>query len=381
MRAYDRRTFKRLAASEAARGVAEPPSVGGPQAAPAVAEPAWGRFLAVLEDAARSLCTPSERRSLERLVACGGKVLARGYACGSEQEAAQAWCGHPLCPACARTEGARAGEVAGSWDARVLEVRVPIGRGERSRLPSKACVASLREGWGHASRALEEQTGLPRLEPVPRTVIHPGGLLLFVRLPWASAEVGPGLARAAEQALGAAVEQACRGAGFLATAGVVSREAAAAAFTQARREEADRFQAEVARDLERFDALAWRRGFGGDASLEAALRALAKRWIERVRQRAKVRRQLVLGAKEALAAPGKRRPAFMPEVCPDHGQGCRAVATIVRDGRRETVFEDLRLPVAPAPQAIAAFFEEAAASAPIRIPLPQPVPVAIRRAA
>lgn len=376
MRPYDRATFKRLTASEAAHATTVE---GGAAAATARAAvpPGWERFLAVLADAAEVLGEDGERRAVARLVGCGGATLGRGFACGAEGAALEAWCGHPLCPVCARARAGEAARAAASgWSERLLEVFAPIGGAARVGLPSRASVDAVRAGWAQATAGLAQATGLSRLEKLPRAVVDPRGVTLFARFPWSVPAP-----RAAQDCLAAEVTRACRRVGLTVEARAVSREAATITLSGALRAEAERFAGEVAGDLARFDALTWRGGYAGDASLEAALRALARRWLERVgRRAATARRTTVLGARHALPVPAPRRPAFAPAVCADHGQGCRAVSTFVRARGRTVRFDDLRLPRAPSASLVAAFVLEARKATPVPIAL-APIELRSRRAA
>ena len=355
MRAYDRSTGKRWVRREVqAQGApARPRGGGGPSPGPA-------RFAEVLAAGLAHVTDPGLRARLGRVARCAGLELGRAHACGAERRALGAWCRHPYCPACARERAAAAARAARTWDSRVLVVEVPIGQSDRLELPSAAAVASLRAAWGRVSAQVAERTALPRLQPVPRAVVGPGGLTLLLRLPWGERE--PGRLPGAEACFAHEVAAACRRAGFRALVRATSREEASRSAQAAVTAEADRFGAEVAGDLARLDALAWRARFPGDASAEAALRAVSRRWIAWLDARGQRRRTLVLGSRGGLALGGAPGPASANPACPAHGAGCRAVAAVVRDRRRRLVArrEDLELPRAVTTQALEAFLAEAA---------------------
>ncbi|MGE0713394.1 MAG: hypothetical protein AB7N76_36070 [Planctomycetota bacterium] len=299
----------------------------------------WGTFAERLTEAMAE-ASPAERRAAESLVACGGREFTRVHRCGVESGALGAWCGHTLCPACAQLRAAEAARFAGErWDAQLLWVSLRAGPAARegaphAALPDATTVAGLRTAWSRATERAEELTGFPRLEVVPRAVIAPGEVQLFVRLPWEEAPEGR-IGQVAAQTLETAARRACRELGLAgAQARVLSREAASWQLRAALLEESRRFQDAVGYDLARLAALRWRTPYPGDASVGAQRAAAARRWLETLGAAyAERRRPRLLGGKQALEAPPASEPRTRPEACPRHGGLCAVDETRVR--RRE----------------------------------------------
>ncbi|RMG13762.1 MAG: hypothetical protein D6731_11560, partial [Planctomycetota bacterium] len=310
MKSYDRTHTKREADLEALRELIETHRVARRPGPAAGVPPWWGQFAIAYEEAVVREAKGAEREALLRLARCGRLGIVRRFVCGAERPAAEAWCGHPFCPACAQADAAHAAQsLRRRWgdSGRVLHVHIPIRSPGGPALPSRSAVAAVRDAWVAISRRVAAASGLPRLEGLPRMVVHPGGVTQIVRLPWRSR--GGRLEDVAERSLARAVERTARHVGLRGVAATaVSATEGERRLVAAMTREAELFREAVAADLERLAALP---RSAGDATHDAALRATARRWVGWVRARKReARRKLILGSKDALPAPSTkvRRP-------------------------------------------------------------------------
>lgn len=377
MRAYVRTTDKRLVTQLAVSGCAPRQTPRSENARKPGTPPFWARFTQILEDAAGA-ATSKQRPALLRLARCARLDLQRVFRCGEEEALVGAWCGHPWCPACAHQSSAQETRfVVDRWPERVMTISLPIGLPGGLTLPSSATVAAAREAWGRVSQRVAQATGLARLNPMPRAVISPDGITFFLELPWEAGSSNGELLTIAETALTDAVRSTAFGFGLRPEVRVGAREAAALVLRQARQQEAHRFMSFVGRDLERLDEIAWRREFPSDASLAATLRAMTRRWLQRLERRHQtLRRKLVLGSKRALPTSNRCGPDFAKRRCPSHGAGCPVEATVVRDSSHADQvvhhFDGEALSGAYSRHGIAAFLEQASPPPPsLRVILPR----------
>lgn len=303
---------------------------------PAAATPArfpkfWGDFTAHLQRALERDGTPQEQSAFGRLIHCGSRQIERVYRCLTEEEAIEAWCGHAWCPACAAQQAAQAARyVQEAWDERVLHVGITVGTGGDSSpgLPEKTAIAKLRAAWSSIGERAAEISGFPRLAKVPRVIVTPAGMHMFVRLPWGALPEGQ-VGEHAPAALVEAVRSACQGAGIYgARVQVASREAAAQIVRSALLEESRRFTDRVGYDLARMASVRWRTP--GAASVSE--RPTGETWLEALRgaQRDR-RRKRVLGGKGALPMPACREIEVSKPVCPRHGGICAVDETRIRE--------------------------------------------------
>jgi hypothetical protein len=335
MKAYARNQLKRLAAQEACSGVvsrseclgarASAPEFGGVPAP-------WARFASAYEDAASSATKGAELAGLLRLSRCPRYAVRRVHRCGAEAPFAEAWCGAAYCPACTRERESRVSRtLITQWGAgRLFSVEIPVGRQGGLVLPRPGAVAAVREAWARVTARVASCTTLPRIEAMPRLVLTPDGVTQILRFPWRAKGAA---SRVAEECLLEAVRLGCRRIGLR---GVIverrSTEQAATLYARAQSLEAQRFLEAVVIDLDRLDALSWREPLAGDASLKAALRASANRWVSRQRARRKAsRRRLEFGGRDALPAPHPNLAPGTAVRCPDHGGDCPPEALYVRD--------------------------------------------------
>ncbi|MBL4844393.1 MAG: hypothetical protein JKY65_02600 [Planctomycetes bacterium] len=316
----------------------------------------WGRFSGAIEQA----CEGAARKiqpTIRRIAHCGGLSVGRSFTCGQEDQAIDAWCGHAYCPACAKLESTTAAQsVRDGWDSRLITIEVAVdGDLTSPALPNPSEVAVIRATWAEISKTLAERTGLPRLESVPRVLISPQSVTLFVRHPFD--------AETARECLVEAVREACHSGGLdRSTVSGLSRERAAGIVRRGLSEQSRRFVAGVERDLGR-GHVAWRGSFPGDASNQAADRTAARGWIAQIEaHHTERRRKRVLGSKGCLPAPAESSAEGKKAVCSRHGSQCHVIVTRVREratGDLVIAYPGDQVPATTGPQA-ATFFANAA---------------------
>lgn len=363
MRAYDRASLKRTAENDTIRGMIETQDLRRPVQGPQGLPDSWGEFAQAFEEAAQSMARGGQLKSLLRLGRCPRLGIARSFSCGSERPFLQSWCGSPYCPVCAHERAARTmASLRERWEAesRVILVEVPMGARRRVGLSTSESVAAVRAAWAQVTQRVAVQTGLPRLEPLPRVVVHPDGITQFVRLP--SLEGGD------EPKLLEGVRLACRRIGLRdSSARIVSTTEAIQRFATVSVLEAERFAELVSHDLQRLSALGWRSPFQGDATRDAAKSAAARRWVKLAidRQR-QARRQIFLGSGCSLPTP-ETRLGEAGAACAAHGRSCRPESLRVRDWSRSGAItwegEIEHLSAKPTRARVAAFFDSIQASA------------------
>lgn len=328
MRAYDRQFTKRAVNVDTTRDLVETQDLWRPVEGPQGVPPFWSAFSEAYEEAAAASARGGQLQSLLRLTRCPGLGVVRSYRCGREATQIQAWCDAPYCPACGHERAASAARsLRETWtDARLLVVNIPMGVTGRLSLPQATSVAAVRDAWSRVTARIHSRTGLPRLQPLPRLVVHPGGITQFVQIPGA-----PASDDVATRLLIDEVKVACKRIGLRdVRAEALSTEKAIERFLAVIAMEATCFRAGVAGDLERLDGLDWRTSFPGDATRDAALKACARRWVQLVKDRHREsRRKLCLGASGSLPAPEKPAKGGTA-ACPTHGNTCQPVSVKVR---------------------------------------------------
>jgi hypothetical protein len=360
MKTYDRTSLKRLVHQEAVSGVqrrqnAQPTALQPPEVEPGPTLP-WRDFAAAYEAAARTTGRRNETDGLLRISRCPRFSVRRVYRCGTERPLSKGWCASPYCPSCAQVRSADAvRSLRKAWGADpLLWVTIPVAPvGDKLDLPARGAVAAVRAAWAKVTARVAQLTGRPRLHAMPRVVVNPDGLSLFLR------------AGAPTPDLLEAVRIECRRIGLRdVEVRAVSSDVAARGFAAALTLEADRFLKAVTADLERLATPDWDKRFPGDASRDVALRACAFRWVEQVRRRRKeARRHLVLGARDALPAPIHSAPTAKGN-CPAHGANCAGEAIYLRDladhGRLVAQAGSDALSDAPRAQEVGKLIEQAA---------------------
>ena len=280
--------------------------------------PFWGEFLAAF--GAHLTAAEEDRTSIKWFADCSRfSIWTRSPS--AERRQVEPWCGHAYCPACASHAEQRARHTALGWDtAEVLVARIPLPPSDTSGLPTQEEVASARERWGRVPKRLGAD--LP-LESMPRLVIEPDAVSMFLRAP--ATRPHDALER---------LQEACRQEGIPElTAAFVGRADAADRFAAAVGAESRTFIAAVeAQILEQRTYPWWDAAFGSQP-----LDDCAADWLRRARARhADQRRKTILGARGSLAAPSSRPDLAEPQtptelettVVRDHTQQGRVIAHV-----------------------------------------------------
>lgn len=274
--------------------------------------------------------------ALATIARCEAWTISRAFACGAERAATDGWCGSPLCGPCAEVRAEEAARAARArWPEVVFTVDIPIGVAGKRTLPTPEEVVLARDAWARAAKASEAEVG--RVDGLPRAIVTPDGVLLFVQPP-----IGLGDDRANDVAR--TLEAAAQAAGHSQTVvRAATRDEAARALADALTLEARRFRETVT-----FDRVS------GETDV-------AGRWVEHARARhADLRRPTVIGSRESLPVPDARGVSLQPHVCPDHADGCEQAATIVRDTAGRVLLEAPPLAARPTRQAFTAIAGQAA---------------------
>jgi hypothetical protein len=363
MRPYAREEWKRSAETEAVSGLFRreaPDETRRPDWAqgPRPGFPGyWARFL----DAFEASLSETGETTLRSFADCTRLGVWSEHRCGSEQPQAEAWCGSSYCPACAHQATGAATREARTWSQddgeRFVVVDIPIGRPGGLELPTHTAVVTVRDAWSRATKFIAERSGLTRLDPMPRSVLTPDGLVAFVKAPAEAAELFT-------QDVTAGAQQA----GLRVQAKIVDGSAAAVAFGQAVGLEGQRFAEGVCLDLIRLRVFGWR----SPRVSEDAIQRSSRRWVEQVRARhATRRRQVILGGKSAL--PFASHATAPSAACREHGGLCPVDATVVRDhaaSNRALLREPgQRFQRAPRRQEIEAFLRQARPAAAVTAPI------------